>query len=182
MPLFFWNFNVISGMNTKEIFLIRHATAEEPGNSSMLRDFDRELTSRGIMESARMGNFLRTQGFSFDQLISSPAVRTRETAKIISEQMKTDSEAILLNDTLYGGGAGAYLSLINGLSEELKTIVIFGHNPDISFFADYLSSEDVGGSMEKATVVVLRFDDLKWAEISAKSGGFVNRFTVESIK
>jgi phosphohistidine phosphatase len=167
---------------TKEIFLIRHASAEEPGNSSMLRDFDRDLTSRGIMESARMGNFLHSKNFKFDGFLSSPAVRAKETAKIISEQLKMDSEAVRIEESLYGGGAGAYLTLINALTEDLTTVAILGHNPDISFFADYLSSTDCGGEMEKATVIVLKFDDLKWEEISGKSGHFKERFTLESIK
>jgi hypothetical protein len=36
--------------------------------------------------------------------------------------------------------------------------------------------------MEKATVVVLKFKNLKWEEISGKSGEFKVRYTLESIK
>ena len=42
----------------KNLLLIRHSTAEDVTNSSMVRDIDRELTSRGIMESARVGKYL----------------------------------------------------------------------------------------------------------------------------
>jgi phosphohistidine phosphatase len=159
----------------KTLILVRHANAEDLGNSHMLKDFDRELTSKGLMQSARLGKRLKELNIEIDAFYASAAVRTAETAKLIAEQLKYDIDNILLENSLYGGGARTYLELVNSMMEGLNVVVIVGHNPDISFFTDYLSSKDVGGSFGKATAVILTFDDIKWSEISQKSGNFEKR-------
>ena len=165
----------------KNLLLIRHATAEDTTNSSMARDFDRELTSRGIMESARLGKYLRDGGFVVDSIFCSPAVRTRATANLIAEQLHFETDNVENSEKLYGSGPRGYLALLNELSEDFNTVIIVGHNPDISFFADYLSSDDCGGSMYKATAIHLRFENLNWAEISQKSGILEKRIDIKDI-
>jgi phosphohistidine phosphatase len=165
----------------KNLFLIRHATAEEVTNSTMVRDFDRELTSRGIMESARMGKYLKDSGVTIDAIYCSPALRTLTTANLVAEQLKFDTENVTASVSLYGSGPRGYLALLNGIDESLDTVIIVGHNPDITFFADYLSSQDCGGSMSKATAIQLKFEDLKWAEISQKSGTLDKRTDVKDL-
>lgn len=158
---------------TKLLYLIRHATAEEGGNSPMFRDFDRDLTSTGIIESARMGKFLSSKGIKFDLVISSPAERAKGTAKIFAEQLGIDTETIVIDENLYGGGPRGYLAAVNGLDESVNSVVIFGHNPDITFFGEYLTRADIGGQMDKAGCLIMQFDDVKWAEVSSKMGKFV---------
>jgi phosphohistidine phosphatase len=165
----------------KNLLLIRHATAEDATNSSMVRDFDRELTSRGIMESARMGKYLRDAGMVIDAIFCSPAARTRGTANLIAEQLQFDTDNVENSEKLYGSGPRGYLALLNELSEDFNTVIIVGHNPDISFFADYLSSDDCGGSMSKATAIHLKFEDLNWPEISQKSGILEKRTDIKEI-
>jgi phosphohistidine phosphatase len=165
----------------KNLLLIRHATAEDVTNSSMVRDFDRELTSRGIMESARMGKHLKDNGIAIDDIYSSPALRALTTANLVAEQLKIDTDEVKTAAGLYGSGPRGYLALLNDLDEKLNTVIIVGHNPDITFFADYLSSQDCGGSMEKATAIHLKFESLKWEEISQKSGFLVKRTDVKDL-
>ena len=165
----------------KNLLLIRHSTAEDVTNSSMVRDFDRELTSRGIMESARLGKHLKDAGIVVDAIYCSPAVRTNATANLIAEQLKFDTDNVENSEKLYGSGPRGYLALLNELSEDINTVFIVGHNPDISFFADYLSSDDCGGSMSKATAIHLKFEDLAWAEISQKSGILIKRTDVKEL-
>ena len=165
----------------KNLLLIRHATAEDVTNSSMVRDIERELTSRGIMESAKMGKYLKDSGIIADAINCSPATRTFVTANLIAEQLKFDTESVIKSNGLYGSGPRGYLALLNGINENLNTVIIVGHNPDISFFADYLTKDDCGGEMEKATVIYLKFEELRWSEISQKSGSLVERIDVNSL-
>ncbi|MFB0946078.1 MAG: phosphohistidine phosphatase [Spirosomataceae bacterium] len=154
----------------KTLYLIRHATAEDGSSSSMFRDFDRDLTSSGIIEAARMAKYLLSKQHSVDLLISSKANRASATAKIMAEQWQMDTDAIQLDDNIYGGGPRAYLAALNKLEESVNSVAIVGHNPDISFFGEYLTRDDTGGQMKKAGVLIMTFTDLKWAEISNKSG------------
>ena len=165
----------------KLLYLVRHATAEEGGNTPMFRDFDRNLTSHGIIETARMGKFLAEKGIKISLIVSSAADRAKSTAKIIAEQLHQDADEIVIDDNIYGGGARAYLAAVNNLDESVKSVAIVGHNPDISFFAEYLTRADIGGSMEKAGVVVVEFDSVKWAAITNKSGKFLHYYSPTNI-
>jgi phosphohistidine phosphatase len=157
----------------KTLYLIRHATAEDGSSSSMFRDFDRDLTSSGIIETARMAKYLLSKQHTVDLIVSSKANRAFSTAKIMAEQWKVDTDTIQLDDSIYGGGPRAYLSALNKLEEGVNKVAIVGHNPDISFFGEYLTRDDTGGQMKKAGVLILTFTDLKWAEISNKSGSLI---------
>ncbi|WP_337044163.1 SixA phosphatase family protein [Emticicia sp. 17c] len=165
----------------KLLYLVRHATAEEGGNSPMFRDFDRNLTSHGIIEAARMGKFLAEKDIKIQLILSSEADRCKSTAKIFAEQLHIDADEIMLDEAIYGGGARAYLAAVNKLDENVKSVAIFGHNPDITFFAEYLTRADIGGSMEKAGVVVIEFEKTKWAEVSNKSGKFLHYYSPSNI-
>lgn len=154
----------------KTLYLIRHATAEDGSTSSMFRDFDRDLISAGIIETARMAKYMLSKSYSTDLIVSSTANRAAETAKILAEQWKMDVDAIQFDDNIYGGGPRAYLTALNKLEESVNSATIVGHNPDISFFGEYLTRDDTGGQMRKAGVLILTFENLTWAEISNKSG------------
>lgn len=141
----------------------------------MFRDFDRELTSTGIIEAARMGKYLSQKGIDFDYVISSSAERAKATAKIFCEQLNFDVEQIHLDEKLYGGGARSYLAALNALEIKCDKLAVFGHNPDVSFLAEYLTRADmgIGNGMEKAGVIILEFENLQWSEISSKDGKFI---------
>ncbi len=165
----------------KTLYLIRHATAEEGSSSSMFRDFDRDLTSRGIIESARMAKYIASKQYTIDDIVSSEANRAAQTAKIMAEQWHLDPDTIRFDKNLYGGGARAYLAAVTALEANLKSVAIVGHNPDISFFGEYLTRDDTGGQMRKAGVLILSFENQTWAEISQKSGSVVAYFDPKTI-
>ncbi len=163
----------------KTLLLLRHATAED--QSQMFKDFDRELTSRGIMDAARMGHYLKQKGTALESIKTSGAARTYQTAKIIAEQMKFEVDDIETVEKLYSGGPKAYLAAINATPDTVQTLLISGHNPDISYFAEYLTSADIG-SMRKCSMAVIAFEDQTWAEISGKTGNLVKLVTPEDLK
>ncbi len=167
---------------TKILYLIRHAHAEDAGNSAMIRDFERDLTSRGIMQSARIGKHLFDKQIKIDSIFCSPANRTVQTAKIVCEQLKFDLDAIKVDTNLYGGGPRAYLACVNSLSDSQSAVAIVGHNPDISFFAEYLTRDDVQGSMKKATVIIFKFENSSWAEVSSKDAALIERIDVADLQ
>ena len=129
-----------------------------------------------------MGKFLSEKGYKPAVIIASEANRAAETAKLFAEQLGIDSAEIQRSESLYGGGPRAYLAAVNTANEENKSIAIVGHNPDITFFGEYLTRDDIGGSMETASVLILEFDDtIKWSEISNKMGKVKGIFTPKSI-
>lgn len=166
---------------SKKIYLIRHSKAEERANTPMLPDKNRNLISKGIMDAAKMGNLLKEKGAKIDLIISSDANRAFQTAKAIAEQLKYDVDAIQLNDELYSGGARAYLACLNSIDEKFKNVIFVGHNPDISYFGEYLTRDSVGPQLSTSSCLVLEFEKLPWVEIGSKSGSFVERYDKEDL-
>ncbi len=159
----------------KDLFIVRHATAEDNGNLTVVRDYDRELISKGVMESAKLGRYLLEYFPEIEAIYSSGAARALSTATYIAEQIRFDTEKIEVSDVLYGTGPRGYLEVLNRIPAEVNSAMIVGHNPDVSYFVDYLTRDDTGGSMKKATAIHLQFEGFEWAEISGKLGRFVKR-------
>lgn len=151
----------------RTLYLIRHAQAED--GSAFQRDHDRELVPPGIISVARLGRHLHGQGITADRLLSSTATRAKDTAKVVAEQLGMSPDAIVLDADLYDGGARAYLAAVNTLPADFTAVMLFGHNPDISYFAEFLTHERMG-ELDKGAVAAIRFDDLNWAEVSGRTG------------
>lgn len=154
----------------KTLILVRHATAED--QKLMVKDFERELVGKGKTDSSTMGRWMALKGIYPDRFISSSAPRASQTAVIIGDQLKFQAADIILEDSLYDGGPRAYLSVVNAIPEDSNIVALFGHNPDITYFAEYLSGADLD-SMSKGSIVVIDFKDQAWAEVSAKTGDFI---------
>lgn len=134
-----------------------------------MADHDRNLLPEGIMAAARVGRYLAEKGIGADRLISSPANRARDTAKVMAEQLGVSPDTIELNEKLYEGGPKAYLAAVNNLPDTCESVMLFGHNPDVSYFSEYLTHQDVG-SMSKGSILAITFENLRWAEVSGRTG------------
>lgn len=150
-----------------QLHLIRHAKAEE--NTGQYKDFFRPLTSNGMMEAARIANQLKDDKVVPDHIIASPAERTTRTAEIFADQLKFDSEKIVYVEQLYEGRMQEYLNTINAIENQFKTVFLVGHNPIISYMAEYLTGEELG-DVPTSGVVSISFTSDNWAEVSKKSG------------
>ncbi|MCY7359539.1 MAG: histidine phosphatase family protein [Rudanella sp.] len=151
----------------RTLYIVRHAKAEDRGPFGS--DHERDLTSDGIVAAARVGRHLHIRGIKPDQLLSSTANRARDTAKVMAEQLSIDPEQVVMDDHLYGGGPRAYLAAVNALPDATQTAMIVGHNPDVSYFSEFLTHQSVG-SMSKGAIIAITFNDLRWDEVSGRTG------------
>jgi phosphohistidine phosphatase len=151
----------------KILHLVRHAKADSSGSTP--KDFYRPLTSQGMMDAARMARNLTETGVKIDAIIASPAERTTRTAEIFADQLKFDSEKVIYHEELYDGRLQEYLVVINEIEDKNTEAILVGHNPNISYIAEYLSGEDVG-DVPTSGIVSIQFDVKNWTEIVKKSG------------
>jgi phosphohistidine phosphatase len=151
----------------RTLLIVRHAKAEDGGIFG--RDHERDLTSDGIMAAARMGRTLRERDIKPDHIVSSTANRARDTAKVMAEQLGYEADQIQLDPHLFDGGPRAYMAAVNTLPDTCQTAMVVGHNPDVSYFSEFLTHESVG-SMNKGAVVAIRFENVRWAEVSGRTG------------
>ena len=152
---------------SRTLYIVRHAKAED--RATFMVDHDRQLTSDGIMAAARMGRYLHGRAILPDVIISSTAPRANDTAKLMAEQMGYDPAQIRLEDVLFDGGPKAYLATLNALPDTSQTAMLVGHNPDVSYLAEFLTHQTIG-SMSKGAVVAITFDNLTWADVSGRTG------------
>lgn len=156
---------------TRYLYIVRHATAED--SISFFKDFERELSAYGKAEATRMGRFLHTKGLVPDLLISSSAPRAFQTAQLLGEQLGYSKDKIQSTRDLYDGGPRSYINTVNRVPENCTHLMIIGHNPDASYFSDYLANTDID-SMVKGGVITIAFENLQWNEVSAETGKFIS--------
>ena len=154
----------------KTLYLLRHARSLEKQNDQ--EDIGRELTSIGLQNSTRMGINFAKKKIVFDIIISSPAMRAKTAAKLIAEQLKYDTGKIHYNPEIYDGSVRTLLGVVNKLKDEWKTVLLVGHNPSVSYLAEYVTRAEIG-DITTCGVVKINLNIKSWQEVSEGNGKFV---------
>ena len=145
----------------KTLFLVRHAKSSRDDPS--LPDRDRPLDDRGKQDAPKMGKRLAKREVKPDLLLSSPALRARTTAQLIAEEIGYKRKDIVVDDRLYASSADDLLAVIRALDKKLNRVMLFGHNPEFTDLAHWLSSEII--DMPTCAVVEFNFEQTAWSEV-----------------
>ena len=142
------------------LLLIRHAIAEERSNKRWPDDADRPLTQRGIRRFRSAADGLGTLFEGVDGLLTSPFVRTHQTATILMDRLGWPEPEV--RPHLAGGAplAGAVALLAN--SEQRSTIVVVGHEPTMSLLTSaYTASPSAQVMLDwrRGGAALLEFDE-----------------------
>ena len=154
----------------KKLYLIRHAKSSWKNN--LLGDIDRPLNKRGKRDAPFMGKRLQKYGVQPDLLISSPAKRARKTARIIAREIDLPPKKIILADKIYFGDPGDIFEIIRNIPDSDKTVVLVGHNPDITLLAETLTGRQVG-NIPTCGIFCIDFKIESWREAAPGNGSFV---------
>lgn len=155
----------------RKLYLLRHSYAEPPGDGS---DFNRGLTMEGLNAVRALGRKLGENNFNPDTIISSNAVRAEDTAINLAEELEISEQVINYDEKIYEASVRELLEILNGFEPSLKSILLIGHNPAISFFGEYLTGNGFAG-MEPCGLLTITFES-DWNEISQGSGNFVSYY------
>jgi phosphohistidine phosphatase len=123
-------------MATLELYLIRHGVAEERGEKYP-DDSKRPLTAAGIARLRKEAKALEKLEVSFDQILSSPLVRAKQTADVFAEEMKS-KPSVALADALTPAGTPAAVMQELGRHMRKARIALVGHEPNMGELAAYL--------------------------------------------
>nr|WP_315402668.1 histidine phosphatase family protein [uncultured Sphingobacterium sp.] len=139
---------------SKNLYIVRHAKAEQ---SFSKKDFDRILLDKGIERAQRVSHqlALQMQADSTTLCISSSAIRAYQTAEIFIKAIKYPQIALIKEDQLYEATYLDILKLINQVPPHIHTLFIFGHNPGLSDFIEYVSNESVPLSTSQVVHLIL---------------------------
>src|SRR3954467_11611361 len=117
-----------------ELYLIRHGLAAERGENYP-DDTKRPLTTRGIQKMKRAGKALMALDVAFDVILSSPLVRTRQTAEAVATAFREPPPIVNAPSLAPGGSHNAIVDDLAKQSHRRKKIAIVGHEPGIGELA-----------------------------------------------
>jgi phosphohistidine phosphatase len=119
------------------LVLMRHAKSD--WGSGALSDFDRPLNARGERDAPRMARCLRAQQLVPQQVISSPAVRARETANRVIRELGLNSAVIEWDQRVYEAEVEDLLQVLIDHDKPVPVTLLVGHNPGLEGLARYLA-------------------------------------------
>jgi len=140
------------------LYLIRHAIAAERGDQYP-DDGMRPLTDRGIKRFRKIAKGLAEMGVEVDLILTSPLVRARQTAEILSQAL-AGHPPIVETDALLPQATFAELTSALGKQEKAASIALTGHQPSIGVFAGRLLGCKGEVEMKKGGVCRIDVDRL----------------------
>jgi phosphohistidine phosphatase len=150
----------------KTLLLLRHAKSSWKDDS--LADHDRPLNSRGKEDAPRMGRLIAAENLVPDLIVSSTAKRARKTAAAVAEHCGYSSEVRKL-DELYLAPPDTYIEMLRRLSDDVRRVVVVGHNPGMQMLVTVLS-----GAVEEFPTAALAQVELPidaWSDLMRETRG-----------
>ncbi|GAA1917998.1 histidine phosphatase family protein [Streptomyces sodiiphilus] len=120
----------------RRIVLLRHAKADWP----QVSDHDRPLAERGRKDAPVAGRWLAGTGIRPDLTLCSTSARTRETWKLLVPELPQRPRTVY-EERLYDASLGELIAVINGVDDEIRDLMLVGHNPGMHALADALAGE-----------------------------------------
>ncbi len=174
----------------KYLTLIRHAKSSWDDQS--LKDHDRPLNVRGIYQAPMMGRFIARTYLGIggvnpllpmpDRLLSSTALRAVTTAQLMQPALGTGSEIITLDPRAYLAEPKTLLQLVREFPDHWNHVMIFGHNPGISEFAEDMLKRDLIEEMPTCAAALLELPWDAWAAADWKEARLVGYITPRLIE
>lgn len=119
----------------KRLVILRHAKAAKPGRGG---DFERPLAGLGAADAVEIGRVLARRGLLPDAVVSSPAPRALETARIVARELDFPWAEIRLAKKAYLADPDVLLSIVREASDHARSLLLVGHNPGVSELAQAL--------------------------------------------
>lgn len=141
-----------------EIYVIRHGLAEERGEK-WPDDAKRPLTEEGITRFRRASKALARVGLEIDVVLTSPLVRSRQTAEIFASAFSPAPAVVNLDALVPGGSATAVIAELDKYSRK-KRIAIVGHEPGVGDLAARLAGMRRELEFKKGAIARIDLDAL----------------------
>jgi phosphohistidine phosphatase len=158
----------------RRLMLLRHAKSDwsKPGQP----DHERELNARGRKAAPRMGAYIAEQGFLPDLIVSSTAVRTRQTLELARAAFGGKPK-VSFEGRIYEADTDDILEVLKETKANVHTLLVVGHNPGLSDLAELLISFGDSSAnqqlLEKfptAALAVIDFAIDDWRDLRPHSG------------
>lgn len=118
------------------LVLLRHAKSAWPD----VADHERPLGPRGLRDAPAAGRWLRDADCAPALVICSTARRTRETWALAAGQLGAEVP-VRFDERVYAAEPEDLLEVVSEVPEEVRTLLLVGHNPGLEDLAVRLAGE-----------------------------------------
>jgi phosphohistidine phosphatase len=116
-----------------------------------------------------MAKQLHQKGIKPDLLITSPAKRALTTAEFFAHEFEISPESIEKRDLIYDRGYRQIKLLIEQIANDNNTVLLFGHNPDITALAALLTG-NFSESLPTCGILCIDFPIEDWQFLESVQG------------
>ncbi len=143
------------------IYFLRHAIAV-PRGTPRFKDENRPLTKDGTRKMRAIAEGMRALKIEFDRIASSPYLRARQTADVVSEIFGHEVE--IWNSLIPDKDPRELIATLRKYSGE--NLLLVGHEPHLSQFISVLitGSPDAEIELKKGALCKVSSDDLIYGQ------------------
>lgn len=127
-------------------------------------DKERPLKPRGIKDSTLIGKAFMRSNITINSIYSSPANRAYSTCKIFTKTIGFSLNKVKISDDLYDFGGHDVIDFVKSLSDDKKSVMIFGHNHAFTSISNIFGNKFIE-NLPTAGLVVINFDINSWKDL-----------------
>ncbi len=146
----------------KTLYLVRHAKSS--WDHPELSDHDRPLLEKGKKRTKKIIDFLLEKEVKVDYIISSSAVRALETAKFLARAVQYPLEEVKVDPQVYHANTDRLQDQFYDLSDQFDSVMIVGHNPTFTNFANEFLEDKIDW-LPTSAIVCIEFETNHWEQI-----------------
>ena len=162
-----------------QLYLIRHGVAAERGDEYP-DDSKRPLTANGMSRLRKEARALDALGVAFDLIVTSPLLRTRQTADVIAEALKSKPSVVSSDALAPAGTPGAVMQELAKLAKK-NSVALVGHEPNLGELAARLIGARRPLEFRKGAICRIDFEsrppDASQAGVTRRRQPTSSRFT-----
>lgn len=146
----------------RHLIVMRHA--QSPARADVQRDRARPLSDLGREDARRVGEHLYELGWSPERVVSSDAVRTRQTWDEVGDAFReqgVDPDVQYTNE-LYGADLEDVCDQLWALETDVTRAAVVGHQPGLERIVEWLTDTNV--SLPQGSAVLLEGSGDTWAD------------------
>src|SRR5690606_1770018 len=139
----------------KTLYLLRHSGTLATSPSG--RDIDRRLSAEGIRDAETIAEFIAGSDPSPQIILTSPAVRARETAAFAAAKLDI---AETTAEEIYEARTATLVDIVRPLGGGPYAALMVGHSPGLASLAEFFTGTSV--AMHAPSVAKIEFDIDDW--------------------
>ena len=114
-----------------------------------------------------MGQVFAGEKLKSPLVISSPAVRARETTELVLESAELRVEPHF-DERIYEADVRTLMEVVRSIPDSSDTAILVGHNPGFENLLSYMTGDS--RHMPTCALAKIEFDAASWSDVSEETG------------